>query len=68
VNVLSGRRKVPPYGMAGGEPGAVGHNRVIRSDGSVTEFPASAKTVVEPGDAFEIETPGGGGFGPAPAE
>jgi len=63
VNVLSGRRKVPPYGMAGGEPGAVGHNRVIRADGSVTEFPASAKTVVEPGDAFEIETPGGGGFG-----
>jgi len=65
VNVLSGRREVPPYGMAGGEPGAVGHNRVIRTDGEVIEFPAAAKTVVEPGDIFEIETPGGGGFGVA---
>ncbi len=64
VNVLSSHRRVPPYGMAGGEAGAVGHNRVIRVDGTVEEFPASAQTTVEAGDVFEIETPGGGGFGP----
>ena len=63
INVLSGHREVPPYGMAGGEPGAVGHNRKIAADGTVTEFGATAQTTVEPGDRFEIETPGGGGFG-----
>ncbi len=63
VNVLAGRRAVPPYGAAGGEPGAVGHNRKIEADGTITEFPASMQTTVQPGDRFEIETPGGGGFG-----
>ena len=65
INVLSSRRRVPPYGMAGGEPGAVGHNRLIRRDGAVTEFGATAQTSVEPGDCFEVETPGGGGYGPS---
>jgi 5-oxoprolinase (ATP-hydrolysing) len=65
VNVLSSRRRVPPYGMAGGEPGAVGHNRVIRRDGTVTEFGASMKATVAPGDILEVETPGGGGYGQA---
>ncbi|MDH3300051.1 MAG: hydantoinase B/oxoprolinase family protein [Acidimicrobiia bacterium] len=68
VNVLSGRRKVPPYGAAGGEPGAVGHNRKIASDGTVTEFGATLQTTVDSGDRFEIETPGGGGFGPSDAD
>jgi len=63
VNVLAGRRVVPPYGAAGGMPGAVGHNRKIAADGTVTEFPASMQTTVEAGDRFEIETPGGGGYG-----
>ena len=58
VNVLSGHRKVPPYGAAGGEPGAVGHSRKIAVDGTITEFGASLQTTVEPGDRFEIETPG----------
>ena len=63
VNVLSGHRVVPPYGVDGGESGAVGHTRLISADGTVTEFGASAQTFVNPGDRFEIETPGGGGFG-----
>lgn len=65
VNVLSGHRIVPPYGVDGGEPGAVGHTRLIHADGTVVEFGASAQTFVNPGDRFEIETPGGGGFGKA---
>ncbi len=66
VNVLSGHRLVAPYGAAGARAGAVGHNRKIAADGAVTEFTASAQTTVEPGDRFEIQTPGGGGFGPPP--
>ena len=63
VNVLSSRRSVQPFGLDGGAPGAVGHNRVIRADGTVVELPGNTQLDVEPGDRFEIETPGGGGFG-----
>jgi 5-oxoprolinase (ATP-hydrolysing) len=64
VNVLSSHRLVAPYGLAGGYPGAVGHNRVLRADGRVHELPGNARVDVASGDRFEIETPGGGGFGP----
>jgi 5-oxoprolinase (ATP-hydrolysing) len=63
--ILSGHRIVPPYGMNGGEAAMVGRNRVIRADGSVVELPGSAKIEMNPGDVFVIETPGGGGYGPA---
>ena len=63
VNVLSGRRCVPPYGACGGMPGKVGYNRKIRIDGSIQEFGGQVQTTVEKGECFEIETPGGGGYG-----
>ncbi|MFE9609497.1 hydantoinase B/oxoprolinase family protein [Streptomyces sp. NPDC006012] len=67
VSTLSQHRRVPPYGMAGGEPGALGANRVERADGSVTELGGSDSADVGPGDVLVIETPGGGGYGrPAP--
>jgi len=61
--ILSGHRRVPPYGMAGGEPGRVGRNAVERADGRIEELGNTAQTVMKPGDVFVIETPGGGGFG-----
>ncbi|MFF7926887.1 hydantoinase B/oxoprolinase family protein [Streptomyces mirabilis] len=64
VSTLSQHRRVPPYGMAGGEPGALGANRVERADGTVTELGASDTAEVGPGDVLVIETPGGGGYGP----
>ncbi|MCG6876624.1 MAG: hydantoinase B/oxoprolinase family protein [Betaproteobacteria bacterium] len=62
--ILSGHRRIAPYGTAGGEPGAVGRNWVERTDGSRTELGGADKTEVGAGDVFVIETPGGGGFGP----
>jgi 5-oxoprolinase (ATP-hydrolysing) len=64
VSTLSQHRRVPPYGMAGGEPGALGANRVERADGTVTELGGSDTTDVGPGDVLVVETPGGGGYGP----
>ncbi|MFG2556402.1 hydantoinase B/oxoprolinase family protein [Streptomyces sp. NPDC048581] len=64
VSTLSQHRRVPPYGMAGGEPGALGANRVERADGTVTALAGSDSADVEPGDVLVIETPGGGGYGP----
>jgi len=65
--ILSGHRRVPPYGMAGGEPGGLGRNWVERAG-----YPATGERVdlsyadeieMEEGDVFVIETPGGGGYG-----
>ena len=64
LNVISGHRRVAPYGVDGGEPGTVGRNLVLRTDGSVVELSGSDKADLGPGDVFEIHTPGGGGFGP----
>ncbi|HEU4540660.1 MAG TPA: hydantoinase B/oxoprolinase family protein [Jiangellaceae bacterium] len=63
VSILSGHRRVPPYGMAGGQPGARGRNRVERADGSVVELPGCGSVNVGVDDVLVIETPGGGGYG-----
>lgn len=65
VSILSGHRRVPPYGMAGGSPGALGVNRVRRADGSTDELAGCDRAELAAGDVLEIETPGGGGYGPA---
>jgi 5-oxoprolinase (ATP-hydrolysing) len=61
--ILSGHRRIPPYGMAGGEPGKVGRNWVERADGSTLPLAGADKAELEPGEVFVIETPGGGGYG-----
>ena len=63
VAVLSNHRRSPPFGLAGGAPGAAGRNRAVRADGRVETLAHAATTTVAPGDAIEIETPGGGGYG-----
>ncbi|GAB2993970.1 hydantoinase B/oxoprolinase family protein [Amycolatopsis acidiphila] len=63
ASTLSGHRRVAPYGLAGGEPGALGHNRVHRTDGTVVELAGCDSVELLPGDVLEIETPGGGGYG-----
>jgi 5-oxoprolinase (ATP-hydrolysing) len=64
--ILSTRRAVAPFGMAGGEPGALGRNWVERADGTRVEFGGTHALQVAPGDVFVIETPGGGGYGAPP--
>ncbi|MFZ2173095.1 MAG: hydantoinase B/oxoprolinase family protein [Rhodococcus sp. (in: high G+C Gram-positive bacteria)] len=64
VSTLSGHRRVPPYGMAGGSPGGLGSNRVERVDGTTHHMNACDSVDVRPGDVLVIETPGGGGYGP----
>lgn len=61
--ILSGHRVIPPFGLAGGAPGAIGRNSVIRRDGTCEALPGKAEVEMQPGDALVIETPGGGGFG-----
>jgi 5-oxoprolinase (ATP-hydrolysing) len=64
VSLLSGHRRVAPYGVAGGEPGDLGRQWVERADGTRTELAGCDSTDVGVGDVVVIETPGGGGYGP----
>ncbi len=65
VTTLAGHRRVPPFGVACGEPGSVGRDWIERADGTVTKLRGTDGSEVRPGDVFVMETPGGGGFGEA---
>jgi 5-oxoprolinase (ATP-hydrolysing) len=62
--LLSSRRTHAPRGLAGGGPGAAGRQRLLRATGEATDLPGCFSVRILAGDAIEIETPGGGGFGP----
>ncbi|MGC3987667.1 MAG: hydantoinase B/oxoprolinase family protein [Pseudorhodoferax sp.] len=68
ASILSNGRVHPAFGMAGGAAGATGLNRVLRADGRVEELGHIGQVQMQPGDVFEIHTPGGGGFGQRAAE
>jgi 5-oxoprolinase (ATP-hydrolysing) len=68
ASILSNGRRRGAFGAAGGEPGRPGVNRVERRDGRVEQLDHIGSVEMEPGDVFVIETPGGGGYGPPPAD
>jgi len=61
--ILSGHRRVRPFGLFGGEPGEAGQN-LVRRGGKIEPLGGCASTVLDSGDAVTIVTPTGGGFGP----
>lgn len=63
VSVLTDRTVVPPWGLAGGRPGAVGRHLVIRADGAEEVLPGKGTVELRRGDTLVIQTPGGGGYG-----
>ena len=70
--VLSERRAVAPWGAHGAGPGAPGRNRLRRSnpggERAWRDLPGKVRLEVGPGDLLRIETPGGGGYDPTPAQ
>ncbi|KPL51563.1 5-oxoprolinase [Prosthecomicrobium hirschii] len=63
--VLSGHRRLHPFGMAGGGPGELGSNTVRRRDGTTEDLGGCGQTVLEPGEAITVVTPTSGGYGAA---
>ncbi|MDO8386540.1 MAG: hydantoinase B/oxoprolinase family protein [Polaromonas sp.] len=63
ASILSNGRTHGAFGMAGGQAGQTGANRVLRADGRIEELQHIGQTQMQAGDVFEICTPGGGGFG-----
>jgi N-methylhydantoinase B len=58
MSLLCDRRKHGPYGLFGGEDGAVGRNQINNRD-----VPGKGSHQLKAGDRIRIETPGGGGWG-----
>jgi 5-oxoprolinase (ATP-hydrolysing) len=68
LSLLTQRRgPYAPYGLDGGDSGALGVNTLQRADGRVESLGGAAQLQVQPGDVLVIETPGGGGWGSAEA-
>jgi N-methylhydantoinase B len=63
VTLLADRRSRGPWGLAGGEAGAPGKTRVVRTSGSIEEMPGKFSTRLRKGERVRIESPGGGGWG-----
>ena len=61
--ILSGHRRVRPFGLAGGEAGQIGQNSVRRNDGRIDALEGADATVIEAGEAVIIQTPTAGGYG-----
>ena len=57
-SLITERRRHPPPGADGGEPGRPGRN-LLNGD----ELPPKTSGTLSPGDRLRIETPGGGGHG-----
>ncbi len=60
--ILSGHRKVRPYGTKGGQPGNLGENQIVKADGRIIELDGCAAVSLKAGDSIVIKTPTGGGY------
>lgn len=65
VSLLTTRRKIAPFGLAGGQPGQTGRNVLLRKNGEQCALDGMVQIQTEAGDRIRIETPGGGGYGTA---
>jgi N-methylhydantoinase B len=62
VTLLTERRRFPPYGLHGGEPGRCGENRLWH-EGQEQSLPGKVHFRAMPGDRLTVASPGGGGWG-----
>jgi N-methylhydantoinase B len=63
VSLMGERRRIPPWGLAGGEPGACGEDWLVRDGLAPERVPGKVTIDVEAGDRLIVRTPGGGGWG-----
>ena len=63
VSIVSERRKIPPYGVSGGDSASCGSNILRQASGEEIDLGGKVERVVKSGETVIIRTPGGGGFG-----
>ena len=65
VSLMGERRRLRPWGLGGGEPGACGEDWLVRGGAAPEPVPGKSTFPVQAGDRLLVRTPGGGGWGPA---
>jgi N-methylhydantoinase B len=63
LSLMGERRRNRPWGLAGGGPGEVGEDWLIRRTGDTERLPGKTTVEVSAGDRLLVLTPGGGGWG-----
>ncbi|MCB0988651.1 MAG: hydantoinase B/oxoprolinase family protein, partial [Acidimicrobiales bacterium] len=65
VSLITERRVSQPWGLAGGEPGAVGENWLLPGgdEARARSLPDKCTIQLKVGDVLRMLTPGGGGWG-----
>ena len=63
--ILSGHRRVRPFGLAGGQAGQVGENWARRKDGTMERLKGCDETTIDASEAVIIQSPTAGGYGEA---
>ncbi|MBL1419934.1 MAG: hydantoinase B/oxoprolinase family protein, partial [Alphaproteobacteria bacterium] len=63
VALLTGHRRIPPFGLEGGGNGQVGQNSIIRKSGTIEPLKHCDQTNADISEILIIKTPSGGGFG-----
>jgi len=63
MSILSERRSLRPYGLAGGEPAERGRNLLIKKDGTAFNIGGKRSGPIDVGERLVIMSPGGGGYG-----
>jgi 5-oxoprolinase (ATP-hydrolysing) len=63
MSILSERRVLHPYGLAGGGDGACGRNLLLKKNGILVNMGGRCSGQIDVGEILRIETPGGGGYG-----
>jgi GrpB-like predicted nucleotidyltransferase (UPF0157 family) len=68
VSLITERRVSQPWGLAGGQPGAVGENWLLPGgdESRATRLPDKCTIRLAAGDVLRMLTPGGGGWGRPP--
>jgi 5-oxoprolinase (ATP-hydrolysing) len=61
--LLANHRRIAPFGLVGGQPGALGSAELLRTGGEVSVLGATDRFELQPGDILVLRTPGGGGYG-----
>ena len=69
VSLVTERRVSQPWGLAGGEPGAVGENWLLPQgdEARAERLPPRCTVKLFAGDVLRMLTPGGGGWGKGPS-
>ena len=65
VSLMGERRRLAPWGLSGGKPGATGEDWLLHG-GDAERLPSKCTVAVRPGDRLRVLTPGGGGWGASP--